>query len=139
VSAVRYLADTSVLTRMTEPEIAEMLAPLIEAGAVGTCGVADLQLMASVQQPRLLPSLAALRAASFVWLDTSDSDLRRAAQVQLALAEQGYRLAGWTPLLVAAVAERHGVTVLHHDTSFDLIAKVTGQDVQWVVPERTAA
>jgi Arc/MetJ family transcription regulator len=33
------------------------------------------------------------------------------------------------------VAERHRVTLLHYDTDFDLIAKVSGQDTQWVVPQ----
>jgi len=36
--------------------------------------------------------------------------------------------------LIAACAQRHGVTVLHYDGDFDLIAEVTGQPVQWVVP-----
>jgi len=38
----------------------------------------------------------------------------------------------------AAVAERHGVRVLHYDRDFDLIAEVTGQPVEWVVPYGTA-
>ncbi len=138
MSAVRYLADTSALIRMTEPEIATVLTPFIEHGVVATCGVTDLQLMASVQHPRMSSSLAALRSASFAWLDTSDADLRRAGAVGLALSDQGHRLADWPLLLVAAVAERHGVAVLHHDSGFDLIAKVTGQDVHWVVPKGTA-
>jgi predicted nucleic acid-binding protein len=42
------------------------------------------------------------------------------------------RAVGLPDLLVAAVAERHRVTVLHHDADFDLIAGVTGQRVEWV-------
>jgi predicted nucleic acid-binding protein len=129
-SAVRYLADASAITRMTDAAVAQRLAPLIEAGEAASCGVTDLQLLGSVPHPRLLASMAAVRTASFVWLETADADLRRAAAVQLALAEQGYRLADWAPLVVAAVAERHGVVVLHHDTTFDLIAKVTRQDAE---------
>ncbi len=37
-------------------------------------------------------------------------------------------------LLVAAAAEQAGYTVLHYDADFDLIASVTGQPCQWVVP-----
>jgi len=37
-------------------------------------------------------------------------------------------------LLVAAVAEREGVTLLHYDGDYHLIAEVTGQPVRWVVP-----
>ena len=40
-------------------------------------------------------------------------------------------------LLIAAVAERARVTVLHYDSDYDLITKVTGQPVQWVVPRGT--
>jgi hypothetical protein len=32
----------------------------------------------------------------------------------------------------AAVAERHHVSVLHREAVFDQIAKVTGQQTQWV-------
>ena len=34
-------------------------------------------------------------------------------------------------LLIAAVAERAGLCVLHYDRDYDLIASVTGQDVEW--------
>jgi predicted nucleic acid-binding protein len=40
-------------------------------------------------------------------------------------------------LLVAACAERAGLTVLHYDADYDRIAKLTGQRVQWIVPRRT--
>jgi predicted nucleic acid-binding protein len=36
----------------------------------------------------------------------------------------------WPALIVAAVAERGHVTLLHHDIAFDLIAKVTDQLVE---------
>jgi predicted nucleic acid-binding protein len=55
--------------------------------------------------------------------------------VQAALAARGqHRAASIPDLLIAACAQRHGVTVLHYDGDFDLIAEVTGQPVQWVVP-----
>lgn len=45
------------------------------------------------------------------------------------------RAIGWPDLLVAAVAERERVTVVHYDGDYDLIAKITGQPMQWVVPQ----
>jgi predicted nucleic acid-binding protein len=43
----------------------------------------------------------------------------------------GYiRAVGFPDLLIAAVAERERVTVLHYDGDYELIAKVTGQSVQ---------
>jgi len=44
---------------------------------------------------------------------------------------QGSRLSG---LLIAAVAEREQVTLLHYDSDYDVIADITNQPMQWVVP-----
>ena len=33
-----------------------------------------------------------------------------------------------------AVAQRHGVMLLHYQPDYDLIAELTGQDAEWVVP-----
>jgi hypothetical protein len=44
------------------------------------------------------------------------------------------RAVGLPDLLVAAVAEREHVTVLHYDANYDLIAEVTRQSVRWIVP-----
>jgi len=56
---------------------------------------------------------------------------RRAIEVQMALADQGSHRAPSVPdLLIAAVAERSGLTVLHCDKDFDLIADVTGQSME---------
>lgn len=41
-------------------------------------------------------------------------------------------------LLIAATAERHRVTLLHYDHEYDLIATVTRQPTEWVVPRGTA-
>lgn len=53
-------------------------------------------------------------------------------QRQLALRSMT-RAVGVPDLVIAAVAERHRVTVLHHDTDFEHVAAVTGQPVEWVV------
>ena len=37
-------------------------------------------------------------------------------------------------LLIAAAAEQAGLALLHYDNDFELIAKVTGQICEWVVP-----
>jgi len=51
------------------------------------------------------------------------------------LARSGHHRAVSIPdLLIAVVAERHGLTVIHYDKDFELIARVTGQPAEWVVP-----
>jgi predicted nucleic acid-binding protein len=53
---------------------------------------------------------------------------QRAIEVQTQLADRGqHRAPGIPDLLIAAVAERAGHTVLHLDKDFELIAAVTGQ------------
>jgi len=55
----------------------------------------------------------------------------RAVAIQLALADLGQHRAPSIPdLLIAATAESAGLTVLHLDKDFELIAEVTGQPVE---------
>lgn len=55
----------------------------------------------------------------------------RAFEVQMLLADRGQHLAPSIPdLLIAATAEKAGLTVLAVDNDFDLIAEVTGQPVE---------
>jgi predicted nucleic acid-binding protein len=39
--------------------------------------------------------------------------------------------------LIAAAAEESGLAVFHYDADFDLIARLTGQRCEWVVPPGT--
>ncbi len=55
----------------------------------------------------------------------------RAVAVQGVLARRGQHRAPSVPdLLIAAAAELAGLTVLHLDKDFELIAEVTGQPVE---------
>jgi hypothetical protein len=55
----------------------------------------------------------------------------RALEVQIQLAERGmHRAASIPDLLVAATAEKLGLTVLAVDKDFTLIAEVTGQPIE---------
>ena len=44
------------------------------------------------------------------------------------LLRPGAESFGWDQ---AATAELHGLTLLHHDRDFDVIARVTGQSLRW--------
>lgn len=53
-----------------------------------------------------------------------------------ALARPGkHRAVSIADLLIAAVAERAGLVMVHYHADFDLIAEVTRQPMQWVVPK----
>lgn len=55
----------------------------------------------------------------------------RAVAVQALLADRGqHRAASIPDLLIGATAELAGLTVLHFDKDFELIAEVTSQDVE---------
>lgn len=57
----------------------------------------------------------------------------RAFEVQMLLADRGQHRAPPIPdLLIAATAEKAGLTVLAVDKDFDLIAAITGQPVETV-------
>jgi len=52
----------------------------------------------------------------------------RAVEVQALLADRGSHRAPSVPdLTVAAIAELAGLTILHVDKDFDIIAEITGQ------------
>ncbi len=133
-----HLADTSALARLRHPEVATVLGPLIEAGLVATCGVIEFELRWATRSGTEFDQVQADRDIGYEWLPTLDEDWRRALDVQAALWRGGQvRAVGLPDLLVAAVAERERVTVLHYDGDYDLIAKITGQPVRWVVPRGT--
>ena len=133
-----YLADTSALARLRHQRVAGALGPLIEAGLIATCGVIEFELGWATRTTAEFDQLRADRDAGYEWLATHDEDWRRALDVQGVLWRSGHvRAVGFPDLLVAAVAERERVTVLHYDADYDLIAHVTGQPAQWVVPRGT--
>lgn len=130
---MRYLVDTSVLKRIGRPEIRKVVQPLAVAGLLGRARICDLEVGYSARNSgewdRLIESLDA-----FELVETTAAQLRRALQVQRLLAERSQRGRKIPDLLVAAAAEELDVSVLHYDADFDLIAQVTGQRCEWVVP-----
>jgi predicted nucleic acid-binding protein len=65
----------------------------------------------------------------------AQADFDRAIEVLEELARRGlHRAVGIPDLLIAAVAERANLSVIHYDADYDHVAAVTGQPMQWVVP-----
>lgn len=71
--------------------------------------------------------------ARFPQLDLDARAERAGRRSQAALARQGHHR-GPKPIdvLIAAIAEVNAVTLLHYDRHFDLIARVTGQPMEWL-------
>ena len=137
-AVANYLADTSALARLRHQTVAAVLGPLIEAGLVATYGVIEFELGWAARTAAEFDQLRADRDAGYEWLAIHDEDWRRALDVQASLWRGGrMRAVGLPDLLIAALAERERVTVLHYDGDYDFIAQVTGQQMQWVVPRGT--
>jgi predicted nucleic acid-binding protein len=130
-----HLADTSALARLHRPAVAAVLGPLIEAGLIATCGVIEFEIGWATRSGAEFDLVREDREEGYEWLATHDEDWHRALDVQAALWRTGrIRAVGFPDLLIAAVAERAQVTLVHYDSDYDLIAEVTRQPMQWVVP-----
>lgn len=132
-----YLGDTSALARRLIHEVAERLTPLLEAGLVARCTPTDLEAGFSSPSPTAHLTMRHERSA-WPFVPMGQHVLDRAVEVQDGLAAQSQqRGAKIAALLIAAAAEAAGLVVLHYDHDFDLIASVTGQPVEWIVPAGT--
>ncbi len=132
----RFLVDTSAWIRYRRPAVGDRLDELSAAGLAVSCGLVELQLLGAVRDSGTYGVVAGLRRRAFTVLEMSEADFRRALEVQALLVERGEYGVPWTALLVAAVAERHGVTVAHCNPCFDVIVEVTGQGVEGVVARK---
>jgi len=130
-----YLADKSALVNMNNSHVAAKLAPLIMDGEIATCGVVELEVLYSARSERDLAATRAERAMAFPRIAMSENDFLRAEDVLAQLARRGHHRAVSLPdLLIAAVAERSQLVVMHYDSDYDAIAAVTGQPVEWIAP-----
>ena len=110
----------------------------LPAGLDATCGVIEFELGWATRSGAGFDLVRADRDEGYEWLATHDEDWHRALNVQGALWRSGHvRAVGFPGLLIAAVAEREQVTLLHYDSDYDLIAQVTTQPMQWAVPRGT--
>ena len=136
MAIARYLADSSALARWHHPPVRTVLAPLVEHGLIATCGITELVVLFSARVRADCDQVAADRRHAYEWLPTEDGDLRRALSVQAELTARGQLGAvSLADLIIAAVAERHRVCVLHYDADYERVATITGQPTRWVVPE----
>ena len=134
--AVSHILDTSVLTRLGAPSVRAVVEPLAAVGRAARAGISDLEIGYSARNAAEWDKLVGALDA-FELVETTAEHIRRARQVQRMLAAASQRGRKIPDLLVAAAAEQAGYTVLHYDAGFDLVASVTGQPCQWVVPPGT--
>lgn len=89
----------------------------------------------SARNPTEYEQLRGERLRAYAWVPLDDDVGLRALDVQRRLARSNqHRTVRLPDLLLAAVAESYGLTMLHYDRDFDRIAEITGQPCEWVVP-----
>jgi predicted nucleic acid-binding protein len=109
---------------------------MIEAGLVGTCGIIELEVRYSARSHPEYEEIRRDRGLGYESFPMPDELWGRALEVQRALSGSGQlRAVKFPDLLIAATAERHGLVVVHYDSDYDLIAAVTDQPTEWVVPQ----
>ncbi len=132
MAVTAWLVDKSALVRLGVSPDAQQWASRMERGLVRITTVTRLEVGFSARSgPDLRAGLRQppLSAMPVEYLTPLIED--RAVEIQAVLADRGQHRAPSIPdLIIAATAELAGLTVLHLDKDFDLIADVTGQSVE---------
>lgn len=134
MAVTTWLIDKSAFARMQAGHAAEMdeWNRRIERGLVRLSTVTRLELGFSSRSGDSGRSAFGRPPLSLMPIERLTPAMEdRAFEVQMLLADRGQHRAPSIPdLLIAACAEKAGLTVLAVDKDFDLIAHITGQPVQ---------
>lgn len=127
-----WLIDKSALVRLGRSSNTDAWADRIERGLVRVATVTLLEVGYSARDPDdLRAGLREPPVASMPVEYATPGAEDRAVEVLTLLADRGYHRAPSVPdLLIAAIAERAGLVVLHQDKDFDLIAQITSQPTE---------
>jgi predicted nucleic acid-binding protein len=138
---VTELFDTSALILAAKHDgAAGALREAIGGSGLATTDIVVIEYLNGARNPAEYDRFAwSLGAAQRLRADPEDWD--RVMQVHRLLAASGaghQRSVSMPDLVIAAVAERHGATLVHYDEDYERIAALTGQPVRWVVPRGSA-
>ena len=127
-----WLIDKSALVRLGRSSDSDAWADRIERGLVRVATVTLLEVCCSARDPAdVRAGLREPPVASMPVEYATPAAEDRAVEVLTLLADRGRHRAPSVPdLLIAAIAERAGLVVLHQDKDFDLIAQITGQPTE---------
>jgi predicted nucleic acid-binding protein len=124
-----WLVDKSALTRLAKAEDPGQWLDRLSRGLLRISTVTVLEVGFSARSGLDLRTAARTPPLSLMAVEHLTPAIEdRAVEIQSILADRGQRRAPSIPdLLVSATAELCGLTVLHLDKDFELIATVTGQ------------
>lgn len=129
------LVDTSALIlAMRDEAVGRWLRDAVIANDVVVCDQVALEYLRGARSQSEYDRFdSSLRAFPSVPIEPADWDRARVVFRELAGVSSGYQRSVPIPdALIAATAERHGLTVAHFDRDFDRIATITGQPTRWV-------
>jgi len=133
VNLADYLIDTSALARVLLGQNTAEWDDRIGAGLVAICDITELEVLHSARSTADRERVKSALDSHYTWCPMPDGIYRRARVVQEQLTAKGeHRSAGTVDILVAAVAEEAGLTLLHYDRDFDTIARTTGQPARMI-------
>jgi predicted nucleic acid-binding protein len=132
VAVTDWLADKSALVRLAGSADAAQWAARIERGLVRIATVTRLEVGYSARSgPDLRADLRRPPLAAMPVEYQTPAIEGRAVEVLTLLADRGQHRAPSIPdLIIAATAELAGLTVLHLDKDFEIIAGITGQPLE---------
>jgi predicted nucleic acid-binding protein len=122
------LADTSAWVeylRRTGSPVNVRLRELIAAGSVATTDVVVMEVLAGARDDLQRQRLRTLLGQCEYLRTSAPEDFERAATVSAVCRRSGFTIRALTDCLLAAVALRSGVAVLHADRDFAAIARCT--------------
>lgn len=127
-----WLIDKSALVHLTASPDAAEWAGRVERGLVRIATVTRLEVGYSARSgPELRSGLRQPPMSSMPVEYLTPAIEERAVEILALLADRGQHRAPSIPdLIIAATAELAGLTVLHLDKDFEVIAAVTGQAVE---------
>ena len=127
-----WLIDKSALVRLTASPDAAEWAGRVERGLVRIATVTRLEVGYSARSgPELRAGLRQPPMSSMPAEYLTPAIEDRSLEILALLADRGQHRAPSIPdLIIAATAELAGLTVLHLDKDFEVIADITGQSVE---------
>ena len=127
-----HLLDKSAWVRLDHPEVFDRWSAPLLAGKVAVTGVGMLEVLVSALSATDFDDTRA-DLNTMPRVAVTEAIIERAIDVQGQMVRLGtHRAPSPADLVLAACAESNGLTVLHYDKDFDLIAEVTGQATEWV-------
>ncbi|MBI4882981.1 MAG: PIN domain nuclease [Actinobacteria bacterium] len=129
-----HLVDKSAWVRLRRESVRDRWGAALTEGRLALTGLGMLEILVSAKSAGDFVNVHSVLDA-MPRVAITEQIIDRAIGVQGEMVGRGtHRAPSPADLILAACAEVNGLVLLHYDHDFDLIADVTGQPMEWVVP-----